>query len=295
MKKYLTLLNLVLIPGIIYFGVKAFYKTVEGKVEHTPLAVASVSKGAPSAKTERRPPLRHYDSIIERNLFNTKDKEEEVKEEPKVEEEDKELEETKLNLRLWGTVSGGGSTTYAVIEDKKERKQNLYREGDMIQKAVLKKILREQVILSVNNRDEILKMEDRKSSRSSSRAEPRRASGKPKGKKVSRANSQNIKIARTEVEEAISDVNSLMKMARIRPHFKDGKPDGLTLTRVKPKSIFRKLGLRSGDIIMGVDGTPIESVDDALKFYNNLKTSSNVALEIKRRGRMKNIEYNVED
>jgi len=294
MKKYLVILNLFLIPAILYFGVKAFYRTMTAQLDHTPMPQA-VSQSVVSSQNETRHPLSFYNPITERNLFNTKDREvEKPKEEPK-EEESKELKETELKVALWGTVSGNKNRAYAVIEDKKERKQNLYREGDMIQDAIVKKILREQVILSVNNKDEILKMAEKKSGPRESRSSRQRSRGKSSSKKAEKRSSQNIKIARSKIEDAISDMGSLMKTARIRPHFKDGKPDGLTLTRVKRKSIFRKLGLRSGDIIMGVDGSPIESVDDALKFYNSLKSSSNVALEIKRRGRMKNIEYEVQD
>ncbi|MDM8550452.1 type II secretion system protein GspC [Desulfobacterales bacterium HSG2] len=291
MKKYLIILNLLLIPAITYFGVKAFYRTMTAQLDHIPMPQA-VSQSVVSSQDETRHPLSYYNPVIERNLFNTKDREvEQPKEEPK-KEESRELEETTLKLALWGTVSGNENRAYAVIEDKKERKQNLYREGDMILNAIVKKILREQVILSVNDKDEILKMAKKKPRERGRRSSRERSRSKPRAEKRS---SQNIKIARSKVEEAISDVGSLMKTAKIKPHFKDGKPDGLTLTRVKRKSIFRKLGLRSGDIIMGVDGTPIESVDDALKFYNSLKSSSNVALEIKRRGRMKNIEYEVQD
>jgi len=54
------------------------------------------------------------------------------------------------------------------------------------------------------------------------------------------------------------------------------------------------MGLKSGDVIMGVDGKDIESVDDALKFYQNLQSSSKVQLQIKRRGRLKTIDYRIE-
>jgi len=43
-----------------------------------------------------------------------------------------------------------------------------------------------------------------------------------------------------------------------------------------------------------VDGKDIESVDDALKFYQNLQLSSKVQLQIKRRGRLKTIDYHIE-
>ena len=92
----------------------------------------------------------------------------------------------------------------------------------------------------------------------------------------------------------MGDLNGLMDQAKIRPHFRNGKPDGLTISRIKRDSIFSQLGLRSGDIITGVDGQSIESVDDALKFYNQLKSSSNVNLQIRRRGMPKQIEYTIE-
>ena len=101
-------------------------------------------------------------------------------------------------------------------------------------------------------------------------------------------------MSRQVIDEAMNDINSLMEQAKIRPHFRNGKPDGLTISRIKRDSIFTQLGLRSGDIITGVDGQVIESVDDALKFYNQLKSSSNVTLEVRRRGRPKQIEYTIE-
>jgi len=91
----------------------------------------------------------------------------------------------------------------------------------------------------------------------------------------------------------MENVSDLMSQVKIRPHFENGQPDGLTLSSLKPRSIFRKMGLRNGDIITGIDGSPIQTVDDALKFYENLTSSSNVALQLKRRGREKAIEYKI--
>jgi len=58
-----------------------------------------------------------------------------------------------------------------------------------------------------------------------------------------------------------------MKQVRIRPHFKNGQSDGLTLSGIRSDSIFGEMGFRNGDIIVGVDGKDIESVDDALSLY----------------------------
>ena len=54
------------------------------------------------------------------------------------------------------------------------------------------------------------------------------------------------------------------------------------------------MGLVSGDILTSVDGQKIESMNDALKLYETIKSASTVKLDIKRRGRMQTIEYNIE-
>jgi len=113
-------------------------------------------------------------------------------------------------------------------------------------------------------------------------------------RRLVRMSSKNITVNRTQIDTAVKDANTLMKQIRIRPHFKNGKPDGFRLTGIRPNSIFYNMGLKSGDIIMGVDGKDIESVDDALKFYQNLQSSSKVQLQIKRRGRLKTIDYRIE-
>ncbi|MCK4468743.1 MAG: hypothetical protein KAU60_10365, partial [Desulfobacterales bacterium] len=71
-----------------------------------------------------------------------------------------ELESTKLGLTLLGTVSGTGGFDFAVIEEKNKKKQGLFREGDAIASATIIKIMRGMVVLRVDERDEILKMEE---------------------------------------------------------------------------------------------------------------------------------------
>jgi general secretion pathway protein C len=85
-----------------------------------------------------------------------------------------------------------------------------------------------------------------------------------------------------------------MSQVKVRPHFKDGKPNGLLLSHVQQNSIFKDMGLQNGDIVKGVNGKEIQSVDDALKFYDNLKSSSSVELQIERQGEQLSINYQIE-
>jgi general secretion pathway protein C len=277
MKIYVNILNVFLISAAIYFGVNAFYIPTAGKLDHGHPAI-SMGKQISSPEEGTVHPISHYNTIIERNLFNTKKKTNKI--EPVNIES---LKQTALKLKLWGTVTGDSGKTYAVIEEQKGKKQNLYKVGDTIQNATLKIILREKVVLNVNGKDEILELEkkagDYKSIISSKRSKA--------------SFSQNITIKRSQIDNAVKNVNDLMKQVKIRPHFSNGKPNGLNLSSIKSDSIFSKMGLKSGDIITGVNGENIKSVDDALNFYESLKSSSNVQLQLKRKGRQKTINYNI--
>jgi len=279
MKRYFTILNILFIAGIVFFMVKVFYKIATANIDTSDSLKATARHLVPNENSTQYE-LSHYQTIIERNLFKTNTKTGSGPDKLDIET----LQPTDLNLNLLGTITGYQKEAYAVIEDTAVKKQDLYRIGDTIQNATVKMILREKVVLNVNGKDEILGIE--------------KASGRQKIRKPStelgRAGSQNITVKRSQIDSAIKDVNTLMKQVRIRPNFKNGKPDGFRLTGIRPNSIFYKMGLKSGDVIMGVDGKDIESVDDALKFYQNLQSSPNVQLQIKRRGRLKTIDYRIE-
>ncbi len=98
---------------------------------------------------------------------------------------------------------------------------------------------------------------------------------------------------RERIDEAVNDLGNLMKQVRIRPHYKDGQSDGLTLSGIRSNSIFSEMGFRNGDVIVGVDGKDIESVDDALSLYENLQSAENVQVQLRRRGRLQTIDYSV--
>jgi general secretion pathway protein C len=286
MRRYLTIINYLLITCAVYFSVDAFYKTAVARLQIAhPQLTAEETSIVQDGEAVR--PLSYYHAINERNLFNLKG-DEPQKEEAKLDVE--ELKQTELQLKLWGTVIGGEGDSYAVIEDAKDRSQNLYKVDDQVQNAVIKEIHREKVVLMVNNDYEILEMEKMESG-------PAVRSASPRQQEIQREiqpDSSNISLKREKIEEAVGNLNTLMKQVRIRPHFKDGKPDGLTLSGVRSGSIFSDMGLRNGDVIVGVDGQKIESVDDALSLYQNLQSANNVQVQIRRRGRLQNIDYQVE-
>ena len=282
MSRYLSILNLLFLTAAVYLGVGLFYKIITGDLHSRSPLQRSFSK-APVPAVKNYPALDHYNPVVERNLFKTDVPASKAIASVKIEK----IKPTGLKLKLWGTVADEehrGVKAYAVIEEEGKGKQHLFREGDKIQRATIKSILRRKVVLNVDGKDEMLEMEQMKDDPRSPKAH---RPAIPKS-------SEGIRLKRSQMDDAVKDVNQLLQQVRIMPHFQNGKPDGLSFTNIKPKSIFSKMGLRNGDVILGVDDQSIETVDDALDLYERLKSSDQIRLRIKRQGRQKTIEYNIE-
>jgi general secretion pathway protein C len=283
MKALFVLANLLMLTAGCWIGVGLFYHAATSNLDQGGGGIAPL-KAALSPPSRPSKPLSTYTVIERRNLFNTGARSE--KPSPAKELNLEELKETSLNLKLWGTVLlGAEQGDYAVIEDKKSRKQELYRVGDPIQNAVVKAILREKVVLNVSGKDEILTMEE---VRTGAVASPSRISS---ASAPSATVAQNVAVDRQMVEDAMGNIGELMKQVRIRPYFENGQPAGLSLTGVRPDSIFRKMGIRSGDVLQSVDGEEIRSVDDVVNLYQQIGSSNEVSLQIKRRGRVQDITF----
>jgi general secretion pathway protein C len=286
--RYFTIANILFSTAGVYLLVNGFYAVVTSRFDYGAPLPRTESKQISSPADEQKLPLSQYRVIVDRNLFNIKPPEPAPK--PETVEIEK-LKQTDLKLKLWGTVARQDGTAYAVIEDTKTRKQDLYRTGDSIQNAIVKRILREKIILTVGERDEILTMEEVVSSKSSIR--PGSKASRPKKLPVS-SYSRKITLNRETMESALENLGQLMDQATIRPHIEDGRPAGISITGIKPNAIFRRMRLRNGDVITGVNGRPIESVEDAVAIFEDFSSSSDINVEIKRRGRKQKLDYHIE-
>lgn len=286
-QRAILLINLLLITLGAYFGAGLFYQIWAIRIRPAQLEPMDQAKASASAELSSKP-YTAYSAILQRDLFKVQKASQTPAGKAKINLED--MEQTKLQLKLWGTVTGDSQQSYAVIEDVRKREQNLYRVGDNVQEATVKAILRTKVVLTVDGQDQILAMEEIQQSRASRYVPPR--PGPSESRATTRASrpmrAQRVSLRRSMIDEAIQDVSKLMTEIKIQPH-----EDGLALSSIKPNSIFRRMGLRNGDVLKSVDGQQIRSVDDALKLYESLKSADRVSVELKRRGADRMINYNI--
>jgi general secretion pathway protein C len=275
-KYYKTIFNLFALAVIIFIGVELFYMIIRVQLKNINTQ-GIITYHVPDVESQSRPTFDHYRPIMKRNIFGS---DEDVSKEIRAEEIEN-LQPTSLKLALLGTVSGNRQHTFAVIEEINKKKQALYRVGDSVEGAIVKKILRGKVILRVNERDEILTIEEGATLR-----------GKEKFP-TSETTSEDatIMVSRSAAQESMKNVHNLLSQVRIRPYFRDGKADGLSVTNIKAGSFFAKLGLKNGDVVQGIDGKIIKSPEDVLEMYKKFRLGSQVALQIMRNNEQKTINY----
>lgn len=294
MAKLLPIIHLVLVTAVIYTGVDLTYKLTIPDIPLHPAAI-SLSETVDQDTDDLNRRLSDYNIIFERNLFNSKEIDLASQKSPAV----SSLEKTSLQLKLWGTVTGKGTAAYAVIESQ-EKTQQLYREGEKIQGATLKQVLRDRVILRTAGKDEVLEMQDKPQGGTpllqEAVPEPMATLPSQVEKPETRTGAQHIILSRTEIDKAISDIGSMMTEAKVTPHFVEGNADpaGLKIADIKPGSLYQKMGLANGDIILGVEGRQIESLEDAMTFYESMFSQDSIVLMVERRGKLNHIEYRIE-
>jgi general secretion pathway protein C len=116
----------------------------------------------------------------------------------------------------------------------------------------------------------------------------------PSGPKAGGDTAGRVTVSSAEIKAATGDLSNLAQQATIRPHFVAGKRDGFLLARVQPRSVFSRLGLRTGDVLKRVDGQVLTSVGQALTLYQSLTPGSEVDVLISRQGVDRTLSYSIE-
>jgi general secretion pathway protein C len=270
------LLNTILIASSAFLGVNAYDRFQDCQIQQIPTIASSHPILSEPTQPDIRP-LVYYQSIIDRDLFNTKIK---TRATQKPINPDT-LPQTGLELKLWGTAIGDEKTSYAVIQDTKQigkkRQHRLYQTGDLIRNAKLTKIYRDKVILQLDGKNEVLKLEQFRS-RSYMRRQPIQAR---------RSKRMRTKVVRRDaIKRAVNLAKRLPAKKQFRQHRR-----GIFLYRINRNPALKKLGLRNGDLITAINGRPVYSLNEISEIYSLIQSRRRFNVEIKRRGRPTTIRY----
>ena len=128
-------------------------------------------------------------------------------------------------------------------------------------------------------------------------SKPKSRASKGKGQKykdgIKEISPGRYEVDRAMLDEQIANLDSIMNQARVIPHYRQGKPVGFKVVGIRSNSIFRHLGLKSGDVLKSVGGEELTSINKALGLFEKLKTSDNVSLDVERLGKGQTLDYTI--
>ncbi len=96
------------------------------------------------------------------------------------------------------------------------------------------------------------------------------------------------------IADALGNIDSLISQVRATPHKgADGEIDGFRLSAIRRGSLLQKLGIKNGDVIHGVNGTPLTSATGAMGAFQAMQSESQFSFDVTRRNQSNTFEYSI--
>lgn len=194
-----------------------------------------------------------------------------------------------LNLVLTGIIAAAGES-YALISVNGAAQEPFAIGDEVTAGAVLDAVYADRVILVRGGVSESLLLEGMPLPIEV--AVPASAQAPPAAEKYSEIirNSPNqFHLPRNLITEQLKKPQELLAQAEMVPN-----PDGGYLIReVQAGGAFEKLGLQVGDVVRSVNGQPLNSVNDAMRMYQQLRFLRAVRVDVTRGGQQETLQYNI--
>jgi general secretion pathway protein C len=268
-------LILLAITILSYEVTGLFYKIISFPLTNQTAALKNNASSSVITDNPQPNPLQDYDIITGRNLFlSTLKAVSDKQSEGGLIDSDEKF----MDIDLKGTVACNSSFGYIFIEERDTHKQKLYRMGDKIGSAKLIKITRNTATLRSEGREITLKVKAT-------------IEGSLLPNSPGHATPKSMTLSKKTVNENLNDLKSIMNQAVVRPSLNEGVQEGYIISNIAPNSLYEKMGLQNGDIIIDINNKPIQSADNLLQTVTLMQSGGNVTLNVKRNGKIETINY----
>jgi len=203
-----------------------------------------------------------------------------------------EAPETKLNLKLTGVyVAESEADSRAVISGGQGgNKESVYGIGEEISRSVaLHEIHPTHVVLDRNGRYETLYLQkDTPRNQRNNRSQPVRSRNYSSSSRSPRTElSPEIGAELSQIrEQLLADPTKAGELIRVQPvkNNNTGQFDGYRVYPGKDRALFRKVGLRSGDMITSINGQSLNDPAKGFQILSEITSATQITLEVNRRG-----------
>jgi type II secretion system protein C len=273
-KKSLLILNTVLVIVALAIFVDIFSSLVRARQLEFPQPPPPPLTRE-NVQTEPQP-YDYYCVIAERNLFALKDDKQESLVVPAA---------NLSNLKLKGTIIREGWEPFCIIELSRNRKEEVYKKGDLVEGNQIVQIDRDRVILKTSaglvslavygeNFLSDLGLEIF-----------------PPVKQIAR---NQWSLSRSLLATVMDNPAQLLAQLSVTSP-EAGEAKGIRIDNVTSGSLAESLGIKGGDIIREIEGRKVDSIENAIQIYQEVLNRPMVKVEIERNGRPMSLFYEIKD
>jgi len=244
-----------------------------------------------------RPRLEDFTSVTQRNLFDSQAKPETLAEPSAAAagaQPAQSAAAVRVDLALLGTVAGGEQPLAVIAADKEVE---VYRLGARLPgNLILVRIERDRVVAeSADGRQTVLELslEGLPESTAAGRPAPAVRNGTT-GVQIIELGENSWQIPREEAEKARSNLNALLKTARMVPKIENGTTVGFTIVNIQPGTFLDLLGLKAGDVLVQINQVELNSPEKALQIFQQVREANNISLGLLRNGSRQTFEYTID-
>lgn len=101
------------------------------------------------------------------------------------------------------------------------------------------------------------------------------------GSGIKKVSETQFNISRSEVDKSMSNLGVVLTQALAKPNFENGVQNGFKITQIVPGSIYEKIGLKDGEVILGLNNESVNDPAKAFQMLNELKTSNHLEIKVK--------------
>jgi general secretion pathway protein C len=89
------------------------------------------------------------------------------------------------------------------------------------------------------------------------------------------------------------DPGVIGQVMRPQPVFAGGKMRGFRVYPGSNRQAFARIGLRAGDLVTAINGTPLDDKDRAQEIFSTLNSSTDARVSVTRNGRQQELVLNI--
>ena len=244
--------------------------------------------------------------VLERNIFNSSGElgDAPVKAKPETKKKiiSGEVMKSDLPLRLIGVIfAGDPSHGLATIENTQRRHINSFVVGEIVLKdARIEQIFEDRVILKRSKGQEYIEIENkeivrtrRQRGKRSSSPTDRSFSSIAAGPALSKFAEEGFErdgnkiVMTSQYRENMltpENMSKLLQDAKAEPNIVGGELRGFKLTRIRENSAYQKAGFQNGDIVLEINGIPLNDVQGAIRLLQQLRAERDIETRVQRGG-----------